>query len=225
MPTTTAAASGAARAADTKSALLDAGERLFAERGIAGASMRAITSAAGANLAAVHYHFGSKEGLVRAVFARRLGPLNRERLEGLERLAATGREGDVEGIVEAFVGPPLRMIGREPGGRAFAQLLARAVQEPGAGSRELVLEQFQEVIVRFTAALERALPSLGRKEILWRIHFMIGSLAFTAGLGFLVERFAGAPAPSEDPRPVIARLVTFLTGGMQRPPAETGAGR
>ena len=210
---------------DTKSSLLDAAERLFAELGIAGASMRAVTRSAGANLAAVHYHFGSKEGLVRAVFRRRLEPLNRERIDRLDELLAAGRERDIEGIVEAFVGPPLRMIGSQPGGRAFAQLLARAVQEPGAGSRELVLEEFREVIGRFAAALARALPELSREEILWRLHFMIGSLSFTAGLGFLVERFAGVPAATDDPAPVIARLVTFLTGGLERPPAETGEGR
>ena len=204
---------------DTKTSLLNAAEALFAELGIAGASMRAITARAGANLAAVHYHFGSKEGLVRAVFSRRLEPLNRERLDRLERLTATGRERDVEGIVDAFVGPPLRMIGSEPGGRAFAQLLARSVLEPGAGSRELVLEQFKEVVERFTAALETALPHLSREEILWRLHFTIGSLSFTAGLGFLVERWAGAPAPADDPAPVIARLVNFLTGGMAQPAA------
>ncbi|MFQ5350554.1 MAG: TetR/AcrR family transcriptional regulator [Thermoanaerobaculia bacterium] len=209
-------------ATDTKTSLLDAGEQLFAEFGINGASMRAITRAAGANLAAVHYHFGSKAGLVRAVFRRRLEPLNRERIEQLDELAATGRERDIEGIVEAFVGPPLRMIDSEPGGRAFAQLLARAVQEPGAGSRELVLEQFRGVIERFSAALHQALPSLSRQEVLWRLHFMVGSLSFTAGLGFLVERFAGAPSPADDPASVIARLVSFLTGGMERPPTPPG---
>ena len=210
--------------ADTKTSLLDAAEALFAELGIAGASMRAITARAGANLAAVHYHFGSKEGLVREVFRRRLEPLNRERLDRLGELAAAGRERDVEGIVEAFVAPPLRMIGSEPGGRAFAQLLARSVLEPGPGSRELVLEQFREVIERFTAALEAALPDISRQEALSRLHFTIGSLSFTAGLGFLVERWAGAPAPADDPAPVISRLVTFLTGGMAQPPAPIGGG-
>jgi AcrR family transcriptional regulator len=207
---------------DTRTALLDTGERLFAERGIAGASMRAITRAAGANLAAVHYHFGSKEGLVRAVFGRRLEPLNRERLARLEALAGTAGEGAVDRIVEAFVGPALRMIGSEPGGRAFAQLLARSVLEPGPGSRELVLEQFEEVIAQFSAALERALPRLSREEILWRFHFMIGSLSFTAGLGFLVERWAGAPGLARDPEPVIARLVAFVAAGMASPPAAMG---
>jgi AcrR family transcriptional regulator len=210
---------------DTRTSLLDSAERLFAELGIAGASMRAITRAAGANLAAVHYHFGSKEGLVKAVFSRRLEPLNRNRLERLEALAMTGRGRDVEGIIEAFVVPPLQMIGREPGGRAFAQLLARAVMEPGADSRELVLEQFEEVVSRFTSALEQALPQLSREETLWRFHFMIGSLSFTAGLGFLVEHRTGVPTPADDPAPVIARLVRFLTGGMEQLPADTGEER
>ena len=208
---------------DTKTCLLDAGEKLFAELGIARASMRAITQAAGANLAAVHYHFGSKEGLVRAVFRRRLEPLNRDRLDRLAAHLASGGERDVEGIVEAFVTPPLHMIGREAGGRAFAQLLARAVLEPAAGSHGLVLEQFEEVLDRFAAALANALPDLSREEILWRFHFMIGSLSFTAGLGFLVEQRAGMPKPADRPEPVIARLVNFLTGGMRQPPTVAGA--
>ncbi len=207
---------------DTKTSLLDAAERLFAEHGIAGASLRAITREAAANLAAVHYHFGSKEGLVRAVFGRRLEPLNRERLERLAACDPAAGMAAVEPIVEAFVAPPLRMIGNQPGGRAFAQLLSRALLEPAAGSRQLVLEQFEEVIERFTDALGRALPELSREEILWRFHFMVGSLAFTAGLGFLVERRTGVPAASADPEPVITRLVTFLTGGLQQPAAHTG---
>ena len=71
-------------------------------------------------------------------------------------------------------------------------------------------------------ALENALPHLSREEVLWRLHFTIGSLSFTAGLGFLVERWSGAPGPADDPRPVIARLVGFLTGGMNSPLAATG---
>ena len=214
----------AATLPDTRSCLLDAAERLFAERGIASASLRAITREAEANLAAVHYHFGSKEGLVRAVFGRRLEPLNRERLKRLAEITASGGKPDVQGLVAAFVEPPLAMIGSEPGGRAFAQLLARSVLEPGAGARELVLEQFAPVIDRFAEALGRALPELPREEIFWRLHFMIGSLSFTAGLGFLVDRFAGVPDGTTDPAAVSRRLVAFLTGGMRRPPAASGGG-
>src|SRR5918996_5272493 len=94
---------------DTREALLDAAEALFSEHGIQASSLRMITHQAGANLAAVHYHFGSKEGLVRAVFSRRLKPLNEERLR---LLAGCGLEGNpangVEQVLYAFLAPAMR---------------------------------------------------------------------------------------------------------------------
>ncbi len=203
-------------ALDTKTSLLDAAERLFAEHGVTASSLRAITRAAGANLAAVHYHFGSKEALVQAVFARRLAPLNRQRLAALSRCEADGCR-DLDAIVRAFVAPPLRMIRDTPGGRDFARLVARAFLEPAAETRQLVLAQFEEVIGRFTAALGRALPGLDRDELHWRFHFMAGSMAFTAGLSHLVERRLGS-GPT-DVEQLIRRLSGFLAGGMTAPPA------
>src|ERR1043166_6329556 len=87
----------------TRESLLDAAEALFTEHGIQAASLRAITQKAGANLAAVHYHFGSKEGLVKAVFSRRLKPLNQERLRLLEAcdLEADPQGGAVEQVLHA----------------------------------------------------------------------------------------------------------------------------
>src|SRR6185295_619338 len=93
---------------DTREALLDAAEGLFAEHGIQASSLRAITQRAGANLAAVHYHFGSKEGLVRAVFSRRLKPLNEERLRRLEACDLEAADA-VEQVLDAFLAPLLRL--------------------------------------------------------------------------------------------------------------------
>src|SRR5436305_14013735 len=93
--------------AGTRESLMDAAESLFSERGIQAASLRAITEQAKANLAAVHYHFGSKQGLVRAVFSRRLAPLNEERLRRLDLCLAAG--GGVEEVLRAFLAPALAM--------------------------------------------------------------------------------------------------------------------
>ena len=68
---------------DTHDRLLDTAERLFAERGIDATSLHHITAEADAKLASVNYHFGSKEELIRELFARRIGPINRERLDQL----------------------------------------------------------------------------------------------------------------------------------------------
>lgn len=199
-------------ATGTRDDLLDAAERLFAKEGIARTSLRAITAAAGANLASVHYYFGSKEGLVRAVFARRFGPLNRERLELLER-CETAEPLRISCLVDAFVAPVLRMLAAEAGTSHFARLVGRALAEPGDRVRELVLEELREVIERFTAAFARALPGVPRREILWRFHFMVGAMAHTAAGADLAAAFSGGVCDPGDVAGLRRRLGQFLTAG------------
>ena len=90
---------------DTRTQILDAAERLFAERGFRGTSVRAITDLAGANLAAVGYHFGSKAELMAAVARRVIEPINAAQSAGLDRLLARTPDPSVADLVEAFAGP------------------------------------------------------------------------------------------------------------------------
>jgi AcrR family transcriptional regulator len=209
--------------AGTRESLMDAAESLFSERGIQAASLRAITEQAKANLAAVHYHFGSKQGLVRAVFSRRLAPLNAERLRRLELCLATG--GGLEEVLHAFLAPALA-VAREASHGAFGRLLGRAFMEPDDEVREILIEQFSEVFHRFTAALVQLLPELPEEEILWRFHFVAGALGHTVACGHLIERFSEGRCPmggTEDPAD---HLVTFLAAGLRAPaPGKGMAGR
>jgi AcrR family transcriptional regulator len=206
------------KAAQTKDNLIRAAEKLFAEQGIAGASLRAITQEAEANLASVNYHFGSKDDLVKAVLARRLEPLNRERLALLDRYSKEGGgTPGLERIVRAFISPVLTMIQRERGGHAFARFVGRAFSEPDPQIRGLLLEQFKEVIGRFTKAMIEALPHIPSEEIYWRFHFMVGAMVHTAGLGFLVRDISGGLCNPLDVDGVTDRLVCFITGGLRAP--------
>lgn len=203
--------------ADTKSALLDAAEHLFAERGAASASLRAITAAAEANLASVNYHFGSKQGLIRAVLARRLEPLNRRRFQLLDRCSSSGeRAAELRDILHAFVEPAITMMHSQvPGDREFVQFLGRALADPADELRSLIIDEFKEVIERFTQALAQALPTIPRQEIAWRFHFMVGAMAHTVAAGYLVENRLeqlGLKDP-QDPEQVTRRLVSFLESG------------
>lgn len=201
----------------TKEAILNAAERLFAEAGIARASLRAITGAADVNLAAVHYHFGSKEGLVRAVLTRRLAPLTRRRFELLD--AAEHKDPpDLRAVVRAFVQPALEMVQRVRGGHAFARFLLTLFQDPKAETRELVLDQLHETVDRFTGALGRALPELPRAEIFWRFHFMVGVMAHTIALGSLVHRYSGGLCDPLDVETVTDHIVDFVAAGFATPP-------
>lgn len=200
--------------ADTKTLILNAAEQAFAELGFAAASLRQIVAAAGVNLAAVNYHFGSKEGLIQAVFARRIGPLNEERLRLLD--AAEAKKGGVtlEEIVEALVGPALRLSRDvQKGGPFFMRLLGRTVAEPSEFLQKMLREQFGHVVKRFTAAFARALPELTEDELAWRIHFAIGVMAHTM---CDPQNLRLCPGRSEtvETEEVVQKAVDFIAAGM-----------
>jgi AcrR family transcriptional regulator len=211
---------------DTRERILATAERLFTERGYAATSLREITAKAKVNLAAVNYHFGSKEALVREVFVRRLGPLNAVRLEYLERLetAAGGRPLKVERIVEAIVVPALH-VSQEPlaGGAAFLRLLGRALSEPAGFVREILPAHYRPVIVRFKEALSRALPHISEQELAWRMHFMFGAMSYTLAGNDALQLIGTCKLEgADDAQAIIRRLIPFLAAGLQAPAPGAG---
>src|SRR3954469_1662625 len=154
----------------TKEKLLDAAERLIAERGVAGTSLRKVVAAAGVNLASVHYHFGSRDELLHALVSRRAGPVNERRLELLDQYEAeAGGVAPVEKVLAAFLEPMGEVAGRNP---QFVRVMGRIV---GEGLLEQVIEKnFQLIQGRFMGALRRALPHVPEDEFRSRMQFMIG---------------------------------------------------
>jgi AcrR family transcriptional regulator len=202
---------------DTRESLLDAAESLFSEHGIQAASLRAITQQAGANLAAVHYHFGSKEGLVRAVFSRRLKPLHEERMKLLDACDLDSA-GAVEQVLKAFMVPLLRVARETPEGtRGFARLMGRAFSEPAEEVRAMVGEELAETIQRFMAALRRVLPYVPEQELLWRFHFTAGALGHTVACGYLLEKYSQGMCQPGNVGEALDFLVSFLAAGLRAP--------
>lgn len=205
---------------DTKERILDTAERLFAEQGFASASLRTITAEAGVNLAAVHYHFGGKEELIHAVIHRRLGPLHRERLELLDACekAAAPDPPSVEGILEAFLGPPLRLsYDPKRGGDVFMRLLGRIHAEPSELFREIYCEQFSAVMSRTTAALQRVLPELPAEELYWRLDFLHGVLGHAMCGASKLKLLSGGLCEASDAEALLQRIVPFLAAGLRAP--------
>jgi AcrR family transcriptional regulator len=212
---------------DTRSRILDAAEALFVEHGFEATSMRMITAAASVNLAAVNYHFGSKEALIQEVFRRRLTWLNRERLRVLEAYekAAQGAPLKPSQIVEAFFGTALKLAADEQhGGHLFMRLLGRTYTDPAQFVRTFLAEEYADVVDRFSAALFRALPDVPREEILWRFHFMLGAMAYALAGTDALQIVAGAGG-EEDPGAVSRRLMAFLLGGLRAPLPEAPAAK
>jgi len=166
---------------DTKQRILDAAEELFARDGFEASSLRTITRQARVNLAAVNYHFGSKEGLLEAVIARRIEPVNalrQERLEAaLQDAAGQGRRPGAREVWRAMIEPTLRM--RQPGSGAehFISLVGQILAGRQGPGREIFLRHMVPLLLRFFEALHLALPDLPRSVLYWRVHFAIGALS------------------------------------------------
>ncbi len=199
----------------TTEKILDAAEELFATRGFRATSLRAITARAGVNLAAVNYHFGSRNALIRAVFERYIAPLNRMRLEALEQAErAAGQEGpSLEAVCGAFLLPMQDVLESRRRRPHRARLMARAMVELGEDFIDLKHHLFAEVFARFFPSLQRAAPHLGRQEILWRLHFVVGSLLIVLNMDERMPIFA-TPSAEEDsavlPRLLLHNMITVF---------------
>ncbi len=195
----------------TRQKILDAAEALIIEHGFAETSLRAIAEKADVNLAATHYHFGSKQGLLAAVFHRRLEPVKEARLAALTRLEQNNEHLKVADILRAFFVPfydadDSDLMDILPG------LISRIYAEPPAISRPMLQEEFSEVISRFVAALGKACPGIPPNEMNWRFHFMIGSMLQLARFQIPIGQTSEAGSLKEG----LDRLVAFTAAGIEQ---------
>ena len=206
---------------NTKDRILDAAERLFARDGIEATSLRTITTEAGVNLAAVNYHFQTKDALVYAVVARRLRPVNERRLAMLDECErrAGGGPLPLDQVVDAFVRPVLEIhAGR---GKEFTPLMGRLYSEPGEFIHKVYKDHLEPVARRFVGAFQGALPELSKAELLWRLHFSFGAVAHTMGAGKLLRALSEGECDPSDVEATLARLEAFMIAGLSAPvPAE-----
>ena len=216
---------------DTKTRILDTAERLFAQKGFDAVSLRNIIASAKVNLAAVHYHFGSKLALIQAVIARRLRPINEERLAKLAEARANAGKQPVklERVLECLFRPLFRVQGNPKAGPTFARLVGRVMGERNEGLQKFMMGELAEVIIQFSAAFETALPGLAREETDWRSHFMAGAMAHTLCNADLLVRFTGTDAGASDYETTVRRLIDFTAVGFRvevsPPPKKAGAKR
>jgi AcrR family transcriptional regulator len=207
--------------AQTRERLLDSAERHFSEHGFAGASLREITNDAEANLAAVSYHFGSKEELFVAVLERVMAPINRERLELLDAAEerAAGRPLELEELLTILVGPVLRSHAAAGGAGCSLRLFARGQFEDASMWKRIAEGPLKVIKPRLEAALARSLPHLSAQEIAYRMHFMMGAVKSAAGDQHALRAMSRGLCDPDDIEGTLTQLVAFLAAGMRAPSA------
>lgn len=196
---------------ETQSKILDAAEALFIEVGFSATSFRAIAKRAGVNLSAAHYHFGSKEGLFGAALHRRVESLNTVRVANLEKLEARAEAPTVREVMEGYLGP-LEAVGPDS---AFPRLIARLYGEPESIQQPLVQQEFSATAERVLKLLGRSLPEIPVDELLWRFHFVIGSMIHLLAL----ERPPILFTPEQAEMNGLGPLIDFATNALSAPSA------
>ncbi len=198
---------------DTKEQILNAAERHFALSGFAGTSLRALTRDAKVNLAAVHYHFGSKEELFKAVVRRVAEPIVEEQVRHLDELERLNPNPSVMDIVEAFVARPLEMIfqQREESCYVHAQFVGRCRIEPRP-IQELAEVEFDIGHQRFLELLHKTLPHQSRAELEWKLDLIVAMIVRVLTQIEYSDPFSDQPSEPIDDQ--IKRLVRFITSGI-----------
>lgn len=195
----------------TQERILQSSEKLFGRDGYSATSLRAIAQDAGVNLAAAHYHFGSKRRLLQSTLRRSVEPINRERLDRLNGLEARAQCPTLESVVRAFVEPVFESLPTA----AFPSLLARVFAEPTSLSVPLLQETFRPVGSRFGAALARALPELPQAALAMRIHCMIGAMVHLARFAEPIDLLGTGPSRKHaSATPDVEALIDFAVAGL-----------
>jgi AcrR family transcriptional regulator len=203
---------------ETRQRIIEAAEKLFAMRGIEGVSIRDITQAAGVNLAAINYHFGTKAALAAEVFKHCIDPLNIRRLELLDDVEkkAGNKSPKLEAVLEAMIRPAVeRGFDDEEDNGTFLRLMGRCLSEPNTEIEQLVRAHFDKVIRRFDAAFLRALPGLKPEELFWRLKFMWGALHYSLLTCGKQKHLPVKMRKTLDAEGLIQRLVTFTAAGLR----------
>ncbi|MCC7499527.1 MAG: TetR family transcriptional regulator [Bryobacterales bacterium] len=192
----------------TSERALDAAEALFAKQGIRATSLREITELGGINIAAINYHFRSKEALVRAVYERSFHALNDERLRLLDEAerAASGEPLTIEAILYAFFEPMVRAWKENPN---FILIVGRLQHEPDPELSAFIQNLYADLIRRFLAAAARALPGYPEADLFFWVHFLFGGVVYTLLASQDIPHYHQGRNLLETPDDFLKRLIRF----------------
>ena len=196
----------------TRERIRKVAERLFAGYGFKAVSLRMITAEADVNLAAVNYHFGSKERLIEEVITHRIGPINAEKVR---RLGGAGSGVlSVEVIVRCYVEPVIEAVERsthEDG--VLSALIARILGDRDDKLQNAVAALFPDLVANFIGALTRALPGVPAPVLVTRLLFMEGAIVHSMLYADRLDVAAGENSPGGSLGFVVRQLLPFLVAG------------
>jgi AcrR family transcriptional regulator len=200
----------AAQQQDTATIIREAAERLFAERGYGAVSLREIARDADVVPSSLVYHFGDKLGLLKAIYDLHTRPINARRLELLgeaRRIAEPSPR--LRAILRAYLIPAFSSSaeGAAGGGARFTRMRAVLSAEGDPEARRIIAEAFDTTTRAFIDAIADCLPGASRADIVWRSHFLLGSLYYTLVNPDRIDRLSDGATSGTDHAEAIHQLV------------------
>lgn len=202
---------------NTKEKILDSAEHLFANKGLKETSVRDITSHADVHLAAVNYHFKTKDGLLRALMDRRMKPLNRQRVDLLDHYEKRFGKGSVpvEHAVYALVAPEIIMCFESPN---FIKITGQIVSHPDEETYTIFLSNYEVVFAKIKDILAFSMPDLSDEDLMWRLHFATGSMIHTLTNNAGLKSLSNGVCELKDQEEIVNKLISFCTAGLKADP-------
>jgi AcrR family transcriptional regulator len=207
------------KTADARTRIVEAAERLFADRGYHAVSLRTIMAEAEVNVSAAHYYFRSQKNLFRAVFEERAMRINARRRERLTRCFKNGAPCSIENVLEAYVAPALE-IATEPGGAMFVRIAAQASIDPNPEVRDIIETAYDETAQLFVAAIKKICPRVKSEDLFWRLNCVFGTMMYIrANNGRVAHILGSAHYDSLDVKSALKYVIPFLAAGFNKMPA------
>ncbi len=214
-----------AQAGDTtRVRIIESAERLFADNGYEGTSLRGIMADAGVSISLISYHFGNKEGLLRAIFEQKAAPMNAQRLAWIQKAVADNTVPDLAELLRGYFLPSFRdsmMRKRRPD--HFMRLVSRIGSDRSEFARAMMREYFDDFQREFISAIARALPHLSEEDLYWRLHCLLCIITHTMNNPGRIYELSGGKCDFTEVDHAFEHLLPFLIEGMRAPmPARVG---
>ena len=213
-----------AKGLDLKETILDAAEGLFARHGFYGVTTRQVAAEAGVDTALIHYYFGAKRELFDAVFLRRAEILNHAREASMDAYvkARDASTMTVEGVIEAFIDPLLR-ISQDggPGWKSYFALVAQVNNTPAWGG-ETMTRFFDPVVHRLVETLKTVRPQAAYRDLYWCYQFLTGSMMLALSETGRIDSLSEGECHSSDLEAVRQRLFSYCAAGFEAVIAKAG---
>jgi AcrR family transcriptional regulator len=201
------------KTADARTRIVEAAERLFADRGYHAVSLRTIMAEAEVNVSAAHYYFRSKQNLLRAVFEERATQINARRKERLNGCFKDGTACSIESVLEAYLAPALE-IASEPNGDLFVRIAAQASIDPNPEVREIIDTAYDDTAQLFVSAIKRICPRIKSDDLFWRLNCVFGAMMYIrANNGRVAHILGSAHYDSLDVKSALKYVIPFLAAG------------